>query len=74
MVKKYKKRIGQYVGAGMMLGAGYSVLGNMGTPAAPVLAGMQKGAGMFGAVGTAMGGSAVIRMVGKKSKKYTKRY
>ena len=65
-MKKLKKQVGQYVGAGVMIGAGSAVLGGMGASTA----GMATMGGMMSPIGATIGGTAAIRMVRKLKPKH----
>ena len=64
-----KKFIKEYVKSGIIYGAGLTALGAMGAQGSNVAAGMGKGVGMLGAVGTAGIGMSIVDMANKFSKK-----
>ncbi len=69
MVKKFKKQMKQFVGAGVLLGAGSQLIGAVGGSQVPITSASR----MMPVIGTAMGASAVMRIVSKKTKKRKRR-
>ena len=72
MIKKTKKLMKDYVGAGIGLGVGASVLGGMGQGAIATKI-VTPGANMLGVGLTAGMGMGIMDMANKQTKKYSKK-
>ena len=71
-MKKMLKNQKDILNAGMTLGAGVTILGAMGQSTMASKIGT-PGANMLGVATTANMGSGIMKMVAKKSKKYSKK-
>jgi len=69
MVKKYIKQTKGLIGAGVLLGAGSQIIGGVGGSQLPIT----KTAAFMPAIGTAIGATAVMRIVKNKTKKRKRR-